>query len=173
VRILIAGAGGVLGRATLPHLSGHVIVPLTRADADVYDRDAVLAFAREARPETVVNFLTALREGAEANNRIRREAAPNLLHAAEAVGATRLVVESVAFALRGGAAAAVEELERETLRFRGDTLLIRFGRFWGPDTLHASEPEPPAIHIAQAGDEAAKLIAGGAAGTYTLATRPT
>ena len=173
MRILIAGASGVLGRATLPHLAGHEITLLTRDVADVYDRAAVLAFAKEARPETVVNLLTALREGAGANNRIRREAAPNLLHAAEAAGATRLVVESVAFPLRGDAAAAVEELESETLRFRGDALALRFGRFWGPDTFHESPPEPPAIHVERAGEEAARLIAAGAAGIYTLATRPT
>jgi nucleoside-diphosphate-sugar epimerase len=30
LRILVAGATGVLGRATLPHLEGHEVVGLTR-----------------------------------------------------------------------------------------------------------------------------------------------
>ena len=173
MRILIAGATGVLGRATLPHLAGHEVIALTRDVCDVFDHDAVLAFASHARPQVVVNFLTALREGAEANNRIRREAAPNLLSAAEAAGATRLVVESVAFLLRGEAAKTVEELERSTLRFRGEAVVLRFGRFWGPGTFHETVPDPPAVHVTRAGEEAARLIVEGERGTYTLADRPT
>jgi nucleoside-diphosphate-sugar epimerase len=184
VRILIAGAAGVLGRATLPHLRGHDVVGLTRdaaqvapleafgargAVCDVYDDDALLDVARDARPEAVVNFLTALREGSDANNRIRREGASNLLRAAQASGARRLVVESVAFELREDAAKAVEELERSALAFRGDALVLRFGRLWGPGTFHATEPEAPAVHLAVAGAEAARLVVEGRPGVHIVA----
>jgi nucleoside-diphosphate-sugar epimerase len=35
VRVLFAGATGVLGRATLPHLRGHDVVGLTRSPKTV------------------------------------------------------------------------------------------------------------------------------------------
>jgi len=184
MRILIAGASGVLGRSTLRHLAEHDVVGLTRhrrnvdvveglgargVVCDVHDYEALHAVARRSEPQVVVNFLTALSEGVDANNRVRREGAANVQRAAEAVGAARLVVESVAFLLRGDAASAVEKLERSTLEFAGDALVLRFGRFWGPGTFHETPPDPPAIHISQAGQEAARLIIEGARGTHTVA----
>jgi nucleoside-diphosphate-sugar epimerase len=103
MRILLAGASGVRGRATLPHLDRHDVVGLTRtperlqlirelgAEAllcDVYEYPTLLAVAQRARPQIVVNFLTALSTGSdEANNRIRREGAANLFRAALAANA--------------------------------------------------------------------------------------
>src|SRR6266487_1681143 len=184
MRILIAGASGVLGRATLPHLLGHDVVGLTRtrekvqllrdlcAEAivcDVYDSASLLRVTQQARPHTVVNFLTDLAEGsAEANNRIRREGSVNTLEAAMAAKTARLVVESVAFPLAGEAAKALEQLERSTRKFPGQALILRFGRLWGLETLHESAPEPPAVHIDKAGAEAARLILNAPPGTYIV-----
>jgi nucleoside-diphosphate-sugar epimerase len=184
-RILFAGATGVLGRATLPHLRGHVVVGLTRspeklpllrrlgvegAVCDVLDDDALLRVTQQVRPQTVVNFVTDLAAGSRtANNRVRREGGRNLLSAATDVGASRLVVESVAFALADEAAAAVEELEQGARGFPGDTLILRFGRLWGPGTFYDASPQPPAVEIAAAGAEAARLLADAPAGTYTVA----
>jgi nucleoside-diphosphate-sugar epimerase len=111
MRILFAGATGVLGRATLPHLAGHDVVGLTRTQAklealralgasgvvcDVYDYERLLRVAEETKPQIVVNFLTDLSSGVgEANNRVRREGGSNLARVAMAVEAQRLVVESV------------------------------------------------------------------------------
>jgi len=184
VRILIVGASGVLGRVALPWLKEHDVVGVTlspvgaeavrRAGAeaavcDVYDADALFELAEAVRPRVVVNFLTALKDGAAANTRVRREGAPNVQRAAEAAGAGRLVVESVAFALRGDAAAAVAELERATLAFSGEAVVLRFGRFWGPGTFHETAPEPASIHIADAGERAARAIVDAPAGTHVLA----
>jgi nucleoside-diphosphate-sugar epimerase len=184
VRILFAGASGVLGRATLPHLAGHRVVALTRtaeklellrelgaeaALCDVYDYPALLRRAREARPEVVVNFLTDLAAGSvEANARIRREGGANVAAAAETAGAARFVVESVAFPLDGDSACAVEELERTAREFPGDGLVLRFGRLWGPGTAYTSPAEPPTIHVERAGAEAAQLLVDQSPGTYTL-----
>jgi nucleoside-diphosphate-sugar epimerase len=184
MRILIAGATGVLGRATLPHLKEHDVTGLTRtreklgllralgADAfvcDVYDYPALLAIVTQAQPETVVNFLTDLSAGsAAANSRIRREGATNVFNAAAATGAARLVVESVAFSLEGDAGAAVEELEQATRTFAGEALVLRFGRLWGPGTFHESPREPPAVEIGKAGAEAARLTVAAPAGTYVV-----
>jgi dTDP-4-dehydrorhamnose reductase len=62
---------------------------------DVYDYPMLLRVTRRARPQIIVNFLTDLSEGSdEANTRIRREGAANLLAAATAANAARFVVES-------------------------------------------------------------------------------
>jgi nucleoside-diphosphate-sugar epimerase len=184
VRILFAGASGVLGRATLPHLAGHRVVALTRtpeklgllrdlgvepALCDVYDYAALLRVACEAHPEVVVNFLTDLAAGSpEANARIRREGGANVAGAAQAAGAARLVVESVAFPLEGEAAQAVEELERTAREFPGDGVVLRCGRLWGPGTAYATPAEPPTIHVERAGAEAARLVHAGAPGVYEV-----
>ena len=184
MRILVAGASGVLGRATLPHLDRHEVVGLARAReklqlvsdlgaeaiaCDVYDYPALLEIAQRAQPQIVVNFLTDLStRSEEANNRVRREGAANLVEAAEAANASRLVVESVAFTLHGEAARALEELEQSTRRFAGEALILRFGRFWGPGTWYETPPEAPALHIDKAGAEAARLIADAPPGTYVV-----
>jgi hypothetical protein len=59
---------------------------------DVYDHVTLLVVARRARPQIVVNLLTDLSaDSEEANNRVRREGGANLLNAAEAANASRLV----------------------------------------------------------------------------------
>jgi uncharacterized protein YbjT (DUF2867 family) len=152
MRILVAGASGVLGRSTLPQLDRHEVVGLTRRGdklqllrdlgaegvvCDVYDYPMLLRVTRRARPQIIVNFLTDLSAGSdEANTHVRREGAANLLTAATAAKAARLVVESVAFPLHGDAARALEQLEQSTRKFPGDALILRFGRIWGPETLH-------------------------------------
>jgi nucleoside-diphosphate-sugar epimerase len=187
VRILFAGASGVLGRATLPHLAGHRVVALTRtaeklellrelgaeaALCDVYDFPALLRVAREAQPEVVVNFLTDLAAGSvAANARIRREGGANVAAAAETAGTARFVVESVAFRLDGDPARAVEELERTAREFPGDGLVLRFGRLWGPGTAYPTPAEPPTIHVERAGAEAARLLVHAASGTYGMFPR--
>jgi len=184
VRILFAGASGVLGRATLPHLGRHDVVALTRSPekldllrelgaeaalCDVYDAEALLDLAKRARPQAVVNFVTDLAEAsAAANTRARREGGANLLKAAAASGASRLVVQSVAFELEGEAGRAVEELEQSTRRFAGEGLVLRFGRLWGPGTAYDTPPQPPAIHVEKAGAEAARLITQAPPATYVV-----
>jgi nucleoside-diphosphate-sugar epimerase len=185
MRILFAGATGVLGRATLPHLRGNELVGLTRSPekldlvrdlgaeavvCDVYAADAVVQLAQRVQPEVVVNFVTDLASGSyEANSRVRREGGRNLVRAATSAGAARLVAASVAFTLEGDAAASVDELEAASRAFAGASLILRFGRLWGPGTFHEALPDPPAVHIDRAGAEAARLIARAAAGTYVVA----
>ena len=184
MRILLAGATGVLGRATLPHLRGHDVVGLTRsaekaqhlrerdveaAVCDVFDYEGLLRLMQGVRPQTVVNFVTDLASGSTtANIRARREGGQNLLNAANAVGASRVVVESVAFTLDGDAAEAVEQLEQTTRRFSGEALILRFGRLWGPGTFYDAPPQSPAVQIDKAGAEAARLLEHAPPGTYIV-----
>ena len=174
MRILLVGASGVLGRATLPHLVRDDVVGVARslnkvqlvselgAEAvvcDVYDRCGLVRLTRRVRPHVVVNFVTDLAAGsAEANNRARREGGANVRDAAAAARASRLVVESVAFALRDDAAQAVDELERSTCAFPGEAVILRFGRLWGPGTMYEDLPRPPAIHVDEAGEKAEEEV---------------
>jgi nucleoside-diphosphate-sugar epimerase len=184
-RILFAGATGVLGRATLPHLEGHDVVGLTRTRdrlellralgahgvvCDVYDYKELLRVAEETKPQIVINFLTDLSSGVgEANNRVRREGGANLVKAARSVEARRLVVESVSFRLEGSAGVALEEMEQTALDSPFEVLILRFPRLWGPDTWH-SEPGGDAIHVEEAGAQAAKLLTSAPPGTYVIAS---
>lgn len=184
MRILIFGATGVLGRATIPHLRGHAIAGTTRsADklaaleaigvegivCDAYHRASVTAVACAFRPEVVVNFLTDLAGGpSPANSRIRREAAPHVSAAARAAGARRLVVESIAFPTAPESNAAVAALEADAQASGLERLILRFGRFWGPGTWSAERAASPAIEIGEAGRRAATLIVGSASGVQIV-----
>ena len=144
MRILIVGAAGVLGRATLPHLGGHDVIGTTRAAdrraslgalgarpelCDVYEAGALARVAQACAPDVVVNFLTDLAGGpGPANSRIRREGGPIVTAAARASGARRLVVESIAFAGSADSAAAVAALEDNAVASGLDVLILRFGR---------------------------------------------
>ena len=80
---------------------------------------------------------------------MRREGTVNLLAAARASGARRLLVQSIAWQLAGDSAAAVADLERATLGARG--VVLRYGRFYGPGTWHEAElPHPPRISLDEA-----------------------
>ena len=185
MKILVVGAAGVLGRAVIPHLTGHEVIGTTRDPArlgiirglgatgvlcDVYQPEALDRVARAASPEAVVNLLTDLAAGSrEANARVRREGGPAVVRAARAAGARRLVVESIAFATTGEGAAAVAALEAGARDSGLEAVVLRFGRLWGPGTWSESTPEvAPAIHVAEAGRRAAPLILTAPPGTYDL-----
>jgi dTDP-4-dehydrorhamnose reductase len=55
MRILITGANGQLGRALVAALASHELTPLTHADLDIADRDAVRTSMTNVRPEVVLN----------------------------------------------------------------------------------------------------------------------
>jgi 2-alkyl-3-oxoalkanoate reductase len=122
MRIFVAGATGVLGRALVPQLvaRGHEVVGMTRSPskqdllrglgarpvvADALDPDAVAQAVASAEPEVIVHEMTAL-SGAfdmrhidrffETTNRLRTEGTDHLLAAGHAVGTRRFVAQSYA-----------------------------------------------------------------------------
>ena len=114
MRVLIAGATGVIGRRLLPLLRarGHHVTAMVRepagapsADltvvADALDRDAVRAALLVARPDVIVHQLSALSDrgslGFEVTARLRTEGTANLLTAARDAGVRRIVAQSIAF----------------------------------------------------------------------------
>jgi len=115
VRVVVAGATGLIGAALLPLLRarGHHVTALVRDEsksvaaddvvvADALDPVAVRTALRTARPDVVVHQLTALRqmsaEALEATARLRTEGTANLIMSAREVGVVKLVVQSISFA---------------------------------------------------------------------------
>lgn len=173
MRIFVAGATGAIGVPLVRRLvgAGHVVAGMTRSEAkadrlrelgaepvvcDVFDAAALERAVVAFRPDAVIHELTDLPEdrariaqSAAANNRIRREGTRNLIAAAQAAGAPRLLAQSVAFALPGDGAAAVQEHERAVLDAGG--VVLRYGYFYGPGTYHPdTKAPPPAVHVEEA-----------------------
>jgi nucleoside-diphosphate-sugar epimerase len=124
MRVFVAGATGVIGRALLPQLAaaGHEPIAMTRspekADAlrergieacvcDAYDAERLARTVADARPEQIVHLLTDLPEEINmrrfeqetaSTGRLRREGTRNLVAAARAAGVEQIVGESIAFA---------------------------------------------------------------------------
>jgi nucleoside-diphosphate-sugar epimerase len=181
VRIFIAGAGGVIGVRLVALLvsAGHEVAAMTRTQAnaerlrvlggepvvcDVYDREMLGSAVARFQPEVVMHQLTDLPDDLErlplqlgANARIRREGTRNLIGAARAAGASRLVAQSVAWQLEGESGAAVAEHERLVLDQAG--VVVRYGQFYGPGTYYPSEPPaPPRVHVDEAARRTVPLI---------------
>ncbi|MGC9544084.1 NAD-dependent epimerase/dehydratase family protein [Streptomyces sp. UG1] len=181
MRVLVAGATGVIGHPLVGALRarGHEVSALVRdasrapeADrvvvADALDREAVLSAVSAARPEAVVHQLSALRllrddpPAAFAQTaRLRTEGTANLVEAARAAGARRLVAQSIAFAAAPGGAPvldedaplyvdapdpgwaatvrAVAELERLVSGSGLAGVVLRYGTLYGPGTAYARD----------------------------------
>jgi 2-alkyl-3-oxoalkanoate reductase len=187
MRVFVAGASGAIGRALVPRLvaAGHEVTGTTRSEeraeairaagaraavCEALDADALRAAVEEAAPEVVVHQLTALphrfdprdKEIYAATNRLRTEGTRNLIDAARAAGARRLVCQSIAFAYAPGArpevmdedarlalgspppfgegVRAVDEMERAVLGAEGlEGLVLRYGWFYGPGTFYAED----------------------------------
>lgn len=186
MRVFVAGASGAIGRPLVADLltAGHEVTGMTRREGaaaeidaagatavvcDVFDGEALSAAVAAARPQVVVHELTSLppaldirkRGIYDANNRIRREGTANLVAAARAAGAGRIVAQSVSFVYEptggrvkseddpvmseaagefAGALAATLDLERQVLGAAGlEGLVLRYGFFYGPGTAYAAD----------------------------------
>jgi nucleoside-diphosphate-sugar epimerase len=183
MKVFVAGASGAIGRPLVRQLvvAGHEVTGMTRSEdraadireagaaavvCDVFDAAALETALREAAPEAVVHALTALparldykakQDPLAATNRVRTEGTRNLLAAAKAAGARRLIAESVAFFYEprgdwvkdeeaplnlgapghfGGAAAALADLERQVGDAEGiEGVVLRYGWLYGPGTF--------------------------------------
>lgn len=183
MRVFVAGASGAIGRRLVPQLlsAGHEVAAMCRteegakairaAGAEAYvrnafDRDGVAEALRAGSPEVVVNQMTKLPERYNPRkldyaptNRVRVEGGRNLIAAATAAGARRLIVQSIAFlyapagdpvkdeearpftdapgAFRTGIEAMLTA-ERDALEASGfESLVLRYGWFYGPGTYYA------------------------------------
>jgi nucleoside-diphosphate-sugar epimerase len=116
MRVLLAGATGVIGRQAVPVLTaaGHQVTGLARAPArlpdaevvaaDALDATAVAGAVRWAAPDVIVHMLTAIPDPVDPRhlardmaltNRLRTQGTANLLAAAKGV---RVIAQGVAYA---------------------------------------------------------------------------
>lgn len=108
--VLLAGAGGVLGRHITRALTeaGHKVTGLGRGprndiQADLMNRDALLRAVDGHRFDTVIHAATALRKppmrhrDMHATDVLRTDGSAHLIEAAQDTGARRLVAESMVF----------------------------------------------------------------------------
>ena len=197
MRIFLAGATGAIGRALLPLLvaRGHAVTAMTRsaasADAlrslgaepvvcDAFDRDGLHAAVAHARPDVLMHQLTDLSAGdPAANARLRTDGTRNLVDAALAAGAGRIVAQSIAWAYEPGDAPAAEDValdlgadEPRRTTVRGvaaleaaarelpEWVVLRYGLLYGPGTWYSPEGERAAA--ARAG----RLVADAAVASF-------
>jgi nucleoside-diphosphate-sugar epimerase len=187
MRVFVAGATGAIGRPLVPGLiaAGHEVTGTTRSEeraeairaagaravvCDALDADALRAAVVDAAPEVVVHELTALparfnprdKQMYAPTNRLRQEGTRNLIAAARAAGARRIVCQSIAFAYApgerpevkdedaplalgaplpfGDSVRAIDEMERAVVGAAGvDGVVLRYGWFYGPGTYLADD----------------------------------
>jgi nucleoside-diphosphate-sugar epimerase len=177
VRIFVAGASGLIGVRLVPLLvaDGHAVAGMTRSPqkagvlrelgaepvvCDVFDAGALARAVTAFAPDLVFHQLTDLPDDvgdlqgfSDRNDRMRTEGTRNLLAAASAAGADRVIAQSISWELRTeGRRSATAEHERLVLQAGG--VVIRYGQFYGAGTFHeTTPPKPPRIHI----DDAARL----------------
>jgi nucleoside-diphosphate-sugar epimerase len=216
VRIFLAGASGAVGRRLVPLLlsAGHTVVGTTRSGekaaelrargvepvvVDVFDADALLDFVAWARPDVVIHQLTdlpqvfdpaQLQDWLARNARLRIEGTANLVAAALAAGASRLIAQSIAFAYAEGpephaetdplvsgegnapgsvSARGVRALEEAVLNARGiEGIVLRYGRLHGPGTWNTPNARAP-LHVDAAAQAALLAVTHGSPGIYNIA----
>jgi hypothetical protein len=176
MRIFIAGASGVVGVRLIPLLvaGGHTVAGMTRSPqkaemlselgaqpvvCDVFDPDALTLSVTAFGPDVVLHQLTDLPDRladipqfAERSNRMLVQGTRNLLVAAAAARAGRVIAQSISWELPGeNGRVAYAEHERAVLG--ADGVVIRYGQLYGPGPYYEEEPpEPPRVHV----DDAAR-----------------
>jgi nucleoside-diphosphate-sugar epimerase len=176
MKVFIAGGTGAIGIPLIRALvaAGHQVTASTRSSAnvpmltvlgatpaivDALDAEALKRAVIAAQPTHVIHQLTALPKGGarsardlEATNRLRIEGTRNLIAAAVAAGAKRIVGGS--FALMGSiastvppelaaTAAAVQSMESQILDASRtgqiEGVVLRYGLFYGPEVASTLE----------------------------------
>ena len=217
-RIFLAGASGLIGQRLVLLLvrAGHHVIGTTRTEGktallralganpavvDVFDAEALRRVVVASEPEVVFHQLTNLPddlfslEGAElerairANARMRTEGTPNLVAAAQAAGAQRLVSQSIvwiyapggephvesdpvnaaATGLSGVTVQGVMAMERAVLGAAAlSPVILRYGWLYGAGTGHDAPWRNPAVHV-DAAAHAALLAVDRGSGIYNVA----
>lgn len=214
--IFLAGAAGAIGMRMLPLLrqAGLSVVGTTRSAAkaeslraqgvapvvvDVFDAEALSRAMKAARPDVVIHQLTDLPRNLEPsqmaqalprNARIRGEGTRNLVSAAIAAGARRLVAQSIGWAYAPGPEPHAESdpLDAEAEGDRGITLrgvialeelvlrspplegiVLRYGQLYGPGTHSAMPSASAPVHVDAAAYAAVLAIDRGRPSAYNIA----
>ena len=189
--VFIAGASGCVGQPLCKLLvaDGWAVTGSTRSESklatlramgvtpalvDVYDAAALNRAVAAATPEVVIHQLTDLPDGLdpaqmaaarERNARIREVGTANLVAAARAAGATRIVAQSIAFGID---APSTKSLETQVMAGPFTGVVLRYGHFYGPGTGVETAPPKGPVHV-EAAAQAAFLAAAKGQGIYHIA----
>lgn len=158
---------------------------------DVYDREALIRAVALAEPQVVVHQLTdlpkeyspaAIAAARAGNARIREIGTANLVAAATLAGAKRIVAQSIAFAYAPGPRPHSEDAPLNPARVPGVTrleelirgceleeIVLRYGRFYGPNTWFGVATGEAPVHVDAAADAARRALTRGAPGVYNIA----
>jgi nucleoside-diphosphate-sugar epimerase len=131
MRVLVAGATGVIGRQLTPVLAqaGHDVIALARTPmgpdagydvvvADALDRMARASAVDKAEPDVIVHLLTAIPKQLNpkklatefaVTNRLRTEGTANLVDAARTAGNARVIAQGLAYAYLPSRSQPVDE----------------------------------------------------------------
>jgi nucleoside-diphosphate-sugar epimerase len=206
-RILLAGASGAVGRRLCRLLvaDGWQVTGTTRSGekaaalralgvtpivVDVFDAERLHKVVAEVQPEIVIHQLTDLPPGLDPaqmaaalirNTHLREIGTRNLLAAAVAARATRMIAQSIAFAYAPGPqpydedapldmeAHGVISLEQQVLAAPLEGIILRYGKFYGPRTGFDKPPSGGPVHVDAAADAARLAITRGLPGIYNIA----
>jgi nucleoside-diphosphate-sugar epimerase len=214
--VFLAGASGAIGRSLVPQLvaAGYVVFGTTRQPQraheleksgarpivlDVFDRPRLVQALRDVQPGIVMNQLTDLpatlagplsAAALKSNARLRELGTRNLIHAALAAGARRIISQSVAWIYAPGSMPHTEEdpldagagasaaitnpsviaLEQMTLSSPPlEGVVLRYGRFYGPGTWNTAQNSPAPVHVDAAARAALLAIEAKHVGIYNIA----
>jgi len=213
-RVFIAGASGAIGRRLCRLLvdDGWSVVGTTRSPAktqmlqdlgvepvvvDVFDEALLMETVCKARPEIVVHQLTDLPPALDParmadalvrNARLREVGTRNLVAAATAAGAGRMVAQSISFVYAPGptpfteeaplcvddpdygeTARAVASLEEQVVSAPFVGIVLRYGKLYGPGTGFDAPPPGGPLHVDDAADAARRALTRGESGVYNIA----
>lgn len=205
--IFLAGATGAIGQPLCRQLvaAGYRVVGTTRREAkvpmlaalgvepavvDVYDAERLRDLVLAAQPQVVIHQLTDLAplldgtqtaETFAANARLREVGTANLVAAATAAGAKRMIAESICFVYApgpqphreedplSGNAHGVISLEQQVLSGPFVGIVLRYGNLYGPGTGVDSPPAGDPLHVEEAAAAAVLAVTRGRAGIYNIA----
>ena len=200
-KVFLAGATGAIGTVLVPLLAaaGYTVYGSTRQQAraeklkalgaipvvvDVFDAKALAAELMRIAPTVVIHQLTdlpqqldpqAMAEAGQRNARIRDAGTRNLIDAALAAGARRMIAQSIAWAYASGSQPYVEDsaldlnaegarrvsidgvvaLETQVLQTPGLAgTVLRYGQLYGPGTWNAEAKGVSPLHV----DAAAQAV---------------
>jgi nucleoside-diphosphate-sugar epimerase len=215
-RIFLAGASGAIGRRLTPLLldAGHHVTGATRSLAnaeqiralgarpvvvDVFDAKRLRREVAAAQPDIVIHQLTDLPKGLEPrlmqdaiarNARLRDEGTRNLVHAALAAGAHRLIAQSIAWAYAPGPEPHAEDdpldIEAQgdrSISVRGVVALenlvlnspplegtvLRYGHLYGPGTGSTAAGRSAPLHVDAAAYAALLAVERPVSGAFNVA----
>jgi nucleoside-diphosphate-sugar epimerase len=213
-KVFVAGATGAIGRRLCRLLvdDDWSVIGTTRTPTktpmlrnlgvepvvvDVFDAASLLDIVSKAKPEIVVHQLTDLPpalnpaqmpEALVRNARLREIGTRNLVAAATAAGAKRMVAQSLGFVYAPGpmpyreeaalllddpaygeTVRAVASLERQVLAAPFVGIVLRYGKLYGPGTGFDSPPTGAPLHVDDAADAARRALTCGDPGVYNIA----